>query len=145
MQPRVYTGRFFCSIPGTPPPPPPKPETLLSRGKRSFLWLKQTAKEKGKPFIAWYVTLYLGGLVGSYGIVRSYGKVEPEIVMGWAETFKLNKVVNLEELNLTKENCEYLAAVLLNEALDWPRLLLAVLTVDRAIALGRRIVLRKSS
>ena len=83
--------------------------------------------------------------MGSYGIVRSYGKVEPEIVMGWAETFKLNKVVNLEELNLTKENCEYLAAVLLNEALDWPRLLLAVLTVDRAIALGRRIILRKSS
>ena len=129
-------GRFFSST------PPPK-ESLFTKGKRSFLWLRQTAKEKGKPFIAWYVTLYLGGLLGSYGAVRMYGKVEPEMVIEWGEKFKLNYFVNLEELNLTKSNCEYLAALLLNEALDWPRLLVAVLTVDRAIALGTRIISKK--
>lgn len=132
--------RSFCSV----PPPPTPQESLFSKGKRSFLWLRQTAKEKGKPFIAWYATLYLGGLLGSYGVVRAYGKVEPEVVVEWGEKFNLHHLVDLKELNLTKENCEYLAALLLNEAMDWPRLLVAVLTVDRAIALGRRILLKKS-
>ena len=106
------------------------------------MWLRQTGKEKGKPFIAWYVSLYLGGLVGSYGVVRAYGKVEPEVVVEWAKTFRVDRVINLEELDLTKKNCEYLAALLLNEAMDTPRLILAVLTIDRVILLGRKVLRR---
>jgi len=104
--------------------------------------VRQTAKDKGKPFMAWYVSLYLGGLLGSYGAVRAYGKVEPEIVKEWAIKLKFDKLVDLESLDLRKENCEYLAALLVNEAFDTPRLILAVLTIDRVILLGRK-VLRK--
>jgi hypothetical protein len=104
--------------------------------------VRQTAKDKGKPFMAWYVSLYLGGLLGSYGAVRAYGKVEPVIVKEWAIKLKFDKLVDLESLDLTKENCEYLAALLVNEAFDTPRLILAVLTIDRVILLGRK-VLRK--
>lgn len=132
------TRRFFS----TSVPPPPGPESLSAKGLRLFRWVRQTAKEKGKPFMAWYVTLYLGGLLGSYGAVRAYGQVEPEVVKEWAVKFRLDKIVDLESLDLTKENCEYLAALLLNEAFDTPRLILAVLTVDRVILAARK-VLRK--
>lgn len=131
---------FFCTV---QPPPPPKPESLSEKGIRLFRWVRQTAKEKGKPFIAWYVTLYLGGLLGSYGAVRAYGKVEPEIVKEWALKLRADKIIDIEELDLTKDNCEYLAALLLNEAFDTPRLIFAVLTVDRVILLGRRVLLRR--
>ena len=135
----VGSRRFFSTI---PPPPPPAAESLGAKGVRLFRWVRQTAKEKGKPFIAWYVTLYVGGLLGSYGAVRAYGKVEPEVVKEWGEKFRLDKLVDLDSLDLTKENCEYLAALLLNEAFDTPRLILAVLTVDRVILAARK-VLRK--
>jgi len=105
-------------------------------------WLRQTAKEKGKPFVAWYVTLYFGGLVGAYGIVKWYGKVEPEIVKEWAYKLRVDKIVDIESIELTKKNCEYFAALLLNESVDTPRLILAVLTVDRVILLGRRVLRR---
>jgi hypothetical protein len=122
--------RFFCSA--------AKPG-LAEKAKNLYLWVRQTAKEKGKPFIAWYVTLYGGGLLGSYGAVRAYGKVEPETVKEWAYKFHADKLVDLESLELTKDNCEYLAALLLNEAFDTPRLILAVLTIDRVILLARRL------
>ena len=80
--------------------------------------------------------------MGSYGIVRAYGQVEPEVVKDWAKRFHLDSVVNLEELDLTKTNCEYLAALILNEAMDTPRLILAVLTIDRVILIGRRVLRR---
>ena len=135
--------RFFCALPTPPTPPPPPPaDTLFSKAKRLFTWVRTTAKEKGKPFIAWYVALYVGGLIGSYGAVKIYGKVEPEIVKKWAKKLGAERVVNIEEMDLSKKNCEYLAALLLNEVVDTPRLILAVLTIDRVILLGRR-VLRK--
>ena len=113
--------------------------SLGSKAKNLYLWVRQTAKEKGKPDMAWYVTLYCGGLLASYGAVRAYGKVEPDVVKEWAYKFKADKIVDLETLDLTKDNCEYLAAVLLNEAFDTPRLILAVLTIDRAILLARKL------
>ncbi len=71
-----------------------------------------------------------------------YGKVEPEVVKEWALKFKMDKLVAIEDMELSKENCEYLAALLLNEAFDTPRLILAVLTVDRVILAARKIMRR---
>lgn len=105
-------------------------------------WLKQTAREKGKPFIAWYATLYVGGLLGAYAGVRVYDGVEPEVVKSWAYKLHADKLIDLEKIEMTKRNCEFLAALLLNEAIDTPRLVLAVLTVDRVILLGRKILRR---
>jgi hypothetical protein len=116
--------------------------SMMQRFWGLLKWLRETAKEKGKPFIAWYVTLYFGGLMGAYGIVRWYGKVEPESVREWAYKLRVDKIVDIESIELTKKNCEYFAALLLNESVDTPRLILAVLTIDRVILAGRR-VLRK--
>ena len=134
---RHYGRRLFSTA-----APPPPPESLSAKGLKMYRWVRQTAKEKGKPFLAWYVTLYLGGLLGSYGAVRAYGKVEPEVVKEWALKFKLDKLVSIEDMDLTKQNCEYLGAILLNEAFDTPRLILAVLTIDRVILLGRKVLRR---
>ena len=122
---------------------PKQPETVWSKITSLYSWLKTTAKEKGKPFIAWYATLYLSGLIGSYGIVRMYGKVEPEVVKEWAYKLKADKIINIEKIEMTKQNCEYFAALLLNESVDTPRLILAVLTIDRVILIGKRIIARK--
>ena len=124
-------------------PPPCEKKTMFSKVSSLFTWLKTTAKEKGKPFIAWYVTLYLGGLLGSYGIVRGYGRVEPEIVKEWALKLGADKIIDLDKIDMTKQNCEYLAALLLNEAVDTPRLILAVLTIDRIILLGQKIITKR--
>ena len=128
--------QLFSTIPTEPK------SSLFTKAKNLYIWLRQTAKEKGKPFIAWYVSLYLGGLIGSYGVVRAYGEVEPEVVKDWARTLKMDRLVDIESSELTKTNCEYLAALLLNEAMDTPRLIIAVLTVDRMILLGRKILRR---
>ena len=138
-----FRGRqFFCSKSSVPPPSSPPPQTLTSKISAFVQWLRITAKEKGKPFIAWYVFLYFGGLVGAYGIVRWYGKVEPELVREWALKLKVDKIVDVESIELTKQNCEYFAALLLNESVDTPRLILAVLTIDRIILLGRKVLRR---
>jgi hypothetical protein len=105
-------------------------------------WLRQTAKEKGKPFVAYYISLYFGGLLSAYGIVRWYGKVEPGVVKEWAYKLKVDRIVDIESIELTKDNCEYFAALLLNESVDTPRLILAVLTIDRVILLGRKVLRR---
>ena len=142
---RLVGSRFLLSRPHQFRPfgaVPDQKVSLFTRAKNLYLWLRQTAKEKGKPFIAWYVTLYLGGLLGSYGAVRAYGEVEPEVVKDWARTFQMDRLVDIDSMELTKTNCEYLAALLLNEAMDTPRLILAVLTVDRVILLGRKILRR---
>lgn len=81
--------------------------------------------------------------MGSYGAVRAYGKVEPEVVKEWALKLRADKIINIEEMDLSKRNCEYLAALLVNEAVDTPRLIFAVLTVDRVILAARRIALRR--
>jgi len=133
------SSRRFCSQQSTSPE---KQQTLTSKISSFVLWLRTTAKEKGKPFLAWYVFLYFGGLVGAYGIVRWYGKVEPELVREWALKLKVDKIVDVDSIELTKQNCEYFAALLLNESVDTPRLILAVLTIDRVILLGRRIIRR---
>ena len=119
---------------------PVVPVTFFSRVKGGFQWLRTTAKEKGKPFIAWYCLLYVGGLAGSYGAVRVYDGVEPQTVKEWAYKLHLNKIVDIEKIDLNKQNCEYLAAVLVNEAFDTPRLVLAVLTVDRVILIGKKFL-----
>ncbi len=126
--------RYFSSVP---------PSTPFQKISQLFTWLKTTAREKGKPFIAWYASLYLGGLLGAYGIVRLYGDLEPETVKEWAKKMHADKVIDVDKFELTKDNTEYLAALLLNEAVDTPRLILAVLTIDRVILLGRKIVTRK--
>lgn len=118
------------------------PKTAFQKISSLFAWAKNTAKEKGKPFIAWYVSLYFGGLLGAYGIVRWYGDIEPDTVKEWAKKLHADKIVDVDAIELTKTNCEYLAALLLNEAVDTPRLILAVLTIDRVILLGRKIVSR---
>jgi hypothetical protein len=131
--------RHFSTI----PPPPPEAKTLFAKASALFTWLKQTAKDKGKPFIAWYVSLYLGGLVGAYGIVRAYGGVEPELVKEWAKKLHADRIIDVDGIDLTKKNCEYLAALLLNEAVDTPRLIIAVLTIDRVILLGKRVLAKR--
>jgi hypothetical protein len=128
--------QLFSTIPTEPN------SSLFAKAKKLYIWLRQTAKEKGKPFIAWYASLYLTGLIASYGVVRAYGEVEPVVVKDWARTLKMDRLVDIESLELTKTNCEYLAALLLNEAVDTPRLIIAVLTVDRMILLGRKILRR---
>ena len=133
------TSRNFCS---QVPPPSQAKESLGSKISSFIQWLRTTAKEKGKPFLAWYVFLYFGGLVGAYGIVRWYGKVEPESVREWALKLKVDKIVDVDSIELTKQNCEYFAALLLNESVDTPRLILAVLTIDRVILLGKRVLRR---
>ena len=134
--------RQFCSKPTIPVAAETAPPTLRSRVSASITWLRTTAKEKGKPFIAWYIFLYVGGLAGAYGMVRWYGKVEPELVREWALKLKVDKIVDVDSIDLTKKNCEYFAALLLNESVDTPRLILAVLTIDRVILLGKRVIRR---
>ncbi len=80
--------------------------------------------------------------MGAYGIVRFYGKVEPESVREWAYKLRVDKIVDVESIELTKKNCEYFAALLLNESVDTPRLILAVLTIDRVILIGRKVLRR---
>jgi hypothetical protein len=75
-------------------------------------------------------------------MVRWYGKVEPELVREWALKLKVDKIVDVDSIDLTKKNCEYFAALLLNESVDTPRLILAVLTIDRVILLGKRVIRR---
>ncbi len=82
------------------------------------------------------------GLAGSYGAIRLHGAVEPESVRDWGRRLGAERFVDVDSLPLTKDNCEYIAAVLLNEALDWPRLLFAVLTIDRVIAVSRKVMRR---
>ena len=80
--------------------------------------------------------------MGAYGIVKWYGKVEPELVREWALKLKVDKILDIDSIELTKQNCEYFAALLLNESVDTPRLVLAVLTIDRVILLGRKVLRR---
>lgn len=120
-------------------PPFVEQTTLLNKVKHGWAWVRNTAKEKGKPFIAWYVTLYFGGLLTAYGAVRIHDGVEPEFVKSWAYKLHFDKLMNIETIDMSKKNCEYLAALLLNEAVDTPRLILAVLTIDRVILLARKL------
>ena len=115
------------------------PPGALARLKEGWTWVRSTAKEKGKPFIAWYATLYFGGLLSAYGAVRVYDKVEPELVKSWAYKLHADKLIDLEKMEMSKRNCEFLAALLLNEAVDTPRLILAVLTIDRVIRLAKKL------
>ena len=85
--------RFCVKPPGHASPVSP---TFFSKAKHLVQWLKQTAREKGKPFIAWYATLYVGGLLGAYAGVRVYDGVEPEVVKSWAYKLHADKLIDLE-------------------------------------------------
>ena len=108
---------------------------LAESGKsRKFnIWALIT--EKGVPFGAWYLCVYLGGIGTFYGLLKA-DVLSYTGIIKFAKSLGADSLYNLDDLN--PSTGQFAVAFLANELAEPLRLPLALVTLNPALRLFRR-------